>query len=81
MKQHDTSLSSNLVPNSKSHRHTLKSRAQTEKLNINTTGTKTIKESYGTINNDIVSFEHINVNGINPYSQFVELTHTMGALE
>ena len=33
------------------------------------------------MDNDIVSFEHINVNKINPHSQFVELTHTMEALE
>ena len=29
----------------------------------------------------MVSFEHINVNGINPHSDFVDLTHTLGSLE
>ena len=30
---------------------------------------------------EIISFEHINVNGINPHDEFVELTDTMGILE
>jgi len=29
----------------------------------------------------IISFEHINVNGINPYDEFAELTNTIGILE
>ena len=29
----------------------------------------------------IISFEHINVNGINPYDEFVEIINTMGILK
>ena len=66
IERHDAFLSGNLGLDSKVHRHTspttLKAREQTEKLNIHTTSTKTIKESYVKMNNDIISIEHIKVN-------------------
>ena len=30
---------------------------------------------------EVITFEHINVNGINPHDDFVELTNTMGVLK
>ena len=83
--QNNAFLSSNSGLDSNASHHKLsttsKSMATAEEINKHTTPTKTIKESYGELDNDIVSFEHINIHGINPRSQFVELTHTIGVLE
>ena len=85
IEQHNAFLSSNSGLDSSARHHTppttLKSREKNEKINKHTTPTKIIKESYGKIDYDIVSFEHININGNNPHIQFMELTHTVGVLE
>ena len=49
--------------------------------NKTSTPSKPLTATYGEATDGVISFEHINVNGINPHSDFVELTHTMGSLE
>ena len=46
--------------------------------NTDSFSTLTPSKRLGKETDKIISFEHINVNGINPYDEFAELTNTMG---
>ena len=50
-------------------------------VNLASFPTKLLQATYGESSGGVVSFEHINIGGINPHSDFVELTHTLGTLE
>ncbi len=39
------------------------------------------KKRIGKEADEVITFEHININGINPHDEFVELKNTMGILE
>jgi len=54
---------------------------QVEKANLGSPPTRTPRQRLGGKAEDVISFEHINVNGINSHDQFVELTNTMGILD
>ena len=59
----------------------LLSKQKVKQANMDSTPSKSLKATYGATTEGVISFEHINVNGINPHSDFVELTHVMGSLE
>ena len=59
----------------------LNSKQKVMLANIASIPSKPLQSTYGTTTEGVISFEHINVNGINPHNNFVELTHIMGSLE
>ena len=52
-----------------------------EEANAESFPSLTPSQRLGKQGNEIITFEHINVNGINPHDEFVELQNTMGILE
>ena len=55
--------------------------ARVLEANVNSTPSLTPSQRVGEGAQDIISFEHININGINPHDNFAELTNTIGILD
>ena len=55
--------------------------ARVLEANVHSTPSLTPSQRVGEGAQDIISFEHININGINPNDNFAELTNTMGILD
>ena len=49
--------------------------------NRNRVPSRTPSQRVGKESQDIISFEHVNINGINAHDSFVELSNTMGILD
>ena len=49
--------------------------------NRNRLPTRTPSQRLGSEASEIISFEHVNINGINSHDNFVELSNTMGIIE
>ena len=78
----------------KEKRHGDQQKRQQQLDNVNLKRSKRVKEANGSgipsltpsqhlgkEAEEVITFEHINVNEINPHDDFVELTNTMGMLE
>ena len=48
--------------------------------NVKQHPTRSINQCYQDLNDNIITFEHINVHGIDPHDDFIELTNNMGIL-
>ena len=52
-----------------------------EAANNGSRPTPSVSQRYGKESEEIITFEHINLNGINPHDNFVELTNIYGILK